>query len=124
MSFNFIDVDGGARSVFASSSREPEICHLTDMLAQVNNFLVARPFEKALIRQGKGKATSCDNSVSVRFNDYTRLMMYADGNSLRYIDKVAAESFLNVRSYPPALSKKAGDQKGSPLNERQHTRYT
>ncbi|KAG7260867.1 hypothetical protein CRUP_012261, partial [Coryphaenoides rupestris] len=25
----------------------------------------------------------CDNSVAVLFNDYTRLMMYADGDSLR-----------------------------------------
>ncbi|KAG7258392.1 hypothetical protein CRUP_008159 [Coryphaenoides rupestris] len=110
-----------------SMPREPEICHLTDMLAQVNNFLVARPFEKALIRQEEAEDPACipifwiskwvdycdkyglgyqlcDNSVAVLFNDYTRLMMYADGDSLRYIDKVAAESFLNVRSYPPALS--------------------
>lgn len=48
----------------------------------------------------------CDNSVGVLFNDYTRLIMYADGDSLQYIDKAAAESYLNVRSYPPALNKK------------------
>lgn len=40
------------------------------------------------------------------FNDYTRLIMYADGDSLQYIDKAAAESYLNVRSYPPTLNKK------------------
>lgn len=50
----------------------------------------------------------CDNSVGVLFNDYTRLIMYADGDSLQYIDKAAAESYLNVRSYPPALNKKVG----------------
>lgn len=48
----------------------------------------------------------CDNSVGVLFNDYTRLIMYADGDSLQYIDKTTAESYLNVRSYPPALNKK------------------
>ena len=32
--------------------------------------------------------------------------MYADGDSLQYIDKAAAESYLNVRSYPPTLNKK------------------
>lgn len=48
----------------------------------------------------------CDNSVGVLFNDYTRLIMYADGDSLQYIDKAAAESYLNVRSYPPSLNKK------------------
>lgn len=48
----------------------------------------------------------CDNSVGVLFNDYTRLIMYADGDSLQYIDKTTAESYLSVRSYPPALTKK------------------
>lgn len=51
----------------------------------------------------------CDNSVGVLFNDYTRLIMYADGDSLQYIDKMAAESYLNVRSYPPTLNKKVWD---------------
>lgn len=32
--------------------------------------------------------------------------MYADGDSLQYIDKAAAETYLNVRSYPPNLNKK------------------
>lgn len=109
--------------------REPEVCHLTDMLAQINTFLVTRPSEKALVRQEEAEDPACipifwiskwvdysdkyglgyqlcDNSVGVLFNDYTRLLMYADGDSLQYIDKMAAESFLNVRSFPPALSKK------------------
>lgn len=52
----------------------------------------------------------CDNSVGVLFNDYTRLIMYADGDSLQYIDKMAAESYLNVHSYPPTLNKKVGNR--------------
>lgn len=48
----------------------------------------------------------CDNSVGVLFNDYTRLMMYTDGDSLQYIDKTATESYLSARSFPPALNKK------------------
>ncbi len=48
----------------------------------------------------------CDNSVGVLFNDSTRLVMYADGDSLQYIDRNTAESYLSVRSYPSALSKK------------------
>lgn len=48
----------------------------------------------------------CDNSVGVLFNDSTRLIMYEDGDSLQYIDRGAAESYLSVRSYPAALSKK------------------
>uniref|UniRef100_A0A8C5D454 Serine/threonine-protein kinase PLK n=1 Tax=Gadus morhua TaxID=8049 RepID=A0A8C5D454_GADMO len=110
-------------------SRDAEVCHLTDMLAQINHLLVAKPFEKAVIRQEEADDPACipvfwiskwvdysdkyglgyqlcDNSVGVLFNDYTRLMMYADGDSLQYIDKAVVESFLNVRSYPPGLSKK------------------
>eukprot|EP00063_Salmo_salar_P063194 XP_014038029.1 PREDICTED: serine/threonine-protein kinase PLK1-like [Salmo salar] len=34
------------------------------------------------------------------------MIMYADGDSLQYIDKMAAESYLSVRSYPATLSKK------------------
>uniref|UniRef100_A0A8C8DV07 Serine/threonine-protein kinase PLK n=1 Tax=Oryzias sinensis TaxID=183150 RepID=A0A8C8DV07_9TELE len=48
----------------------------------------------------------CDNSVGVLFNDFTRLIMYADGDSLQYIDKKAAESYLSVRSFPASLNKK------------------
>lgn len=48
----------------------------------------------------------CDNSVGVLFNDYTRLIMYADGDSLQYINKTGAESYLSVRSYPATLTKK------------------
>ncbi|KAK1885685.1 Serine/threonine-protein kinase PLK1 [Dissostichus eleginoides] len=48
----------------------------------------------------------CDNSVGVLFNDYTRLMMYTDGDSLQYIDKTATESYLSARSFPSALNKK------------------
>lgn len=32
--------------------------------------------------------------------------MYEDGDSLQYIDRGGAESYLSVRSYPAALSKK------------------
>lgn len=53
----------------------------------------------------------CDNSVGVLFNDYTRLIMYADGDSLQYIDKTAAESYLNVRTYPQTLNKKVSPRK-------------
>uniref|UniRef100_A0A672MQF4 Serine/threonine-protein kinase PLK n=1 Tax=Sinocyclocheilus grahami TaxID=75366 RepID=A0A672MQF4_SINGR len=48
----------------------------------------------------------CDNSVGVLFNDSTRLVMYADGDSLQYIDRNSVESYLSVRSYPSSLSKK------------------
>ncbi|KAG7283770.1 hypothetical protein CRUP_034394 [Coryphaenoides rupestris] len=68
IAFHFKSDDSGANSLYQaekvetkedSMPREPEICHLTDMLAQVNNFLVARPFEKALIRQEEAEDPAC-----------------------------------------------------------------
>uniref|UniRef100_UPI003AAB8855 serine/threonine-protein kinase PLK1 isoform X3 n=1 Tax=Centroberyx gerrardi TaxID=166262 RepID=UPI003AAB8855 len=108
---------------------EPADCNLSDMLQQLNSIIAAKPSEREFVRQEEAEDPACipifwiskwvdysdkyglgyqlcDNSVGVLFNDYTRLMMYADGDSLQYIDKTAAESYLSVRSYPAALTKK------------------
>uniref|UniRef100_A0A8C7YT35 Serine/threonine-protein kinase PLK n=1 Tax=Oryzias sinensis TaxID=183150 RepID=A0A8C7YT35_9TELE len=108
---------------------EPEECYLKDMLQQLNSIISAKPSEKAVIRQEEAEDPACipifwiskwvdysdkyglgyqlcDNSVGVLFNDFTRLIMYADGDSLQYIDKKAAESYLSVRSFPASLNKK------------------
>ncbi|RVE75949.1 hypothetical protein OJAV_G00004000 [Oryzias javanicus] len=108
---------------------EPEECYLKDMLQQLNSIISAKPSEKAVIRQEEAEDPACipifwiskwvdysdkyglgyqlcDNSVGVLFNDFTRLIMYADGDSLQYIDKKAAESYLSVRSVPASLNKK------------------
>ncbi|KAF3687912.1 Serine/threonine-protein kinase PLK1 [Channa argus] len=108
---------------------EPPECHLKNMLQQLNSIIAAKPSEKAVIRQEEAEDPACipvfwiskwvdysdkyglgyqlcDNSVGVLFNDYTRLIMYADGDSLQYIDKSAVESYLSVCSYPSALNKK------------------
>ncbi|XP_037620896.1 serine/threonine-protein kinase PLK1 [Sebastes umbrosus] len=108
---------------------EPAENHLKDMLQQLNSIIAAKPSEKAVVCQEEAEDPACvpifwiskwvdysdkyglgyqlcDNSVGVLFNDYTRMIMYADGDSLQYIDKTAAESYLNVRSFPSALNKK------------------
>ncbi|XP_022076396.2 serine/threonine-protein kinase PLK1 isoform X2 [Acanthochromis polyacanthus] len=108
---------------------EPSENHLKDMLEQLNSIIATKPSEKAVIRQEEAEDPACipifwiskwvdysdkyglgyqlcDNSVGVLFNDYTRLIMYADGDSLQYIDKTAAESYLSVRSFPTSLNKK------------------
>uniref|UniRef100_A0A671LRP4 Serine/threonine-protein kinase PLK n=1 Tax=Sinocyclocheilus anshuiensis TaxID=1608454 RepID=A0A671LRP4_9TELE len=104
-------------------------CHLSDMLQQLACLNTARPSERDFIRQEEAEDPACipifwiskwvdysdkyglgyqlcDNSVGVLFNDSTRLIMYTDGDSLQYIDRNSAESYLSVRSYPSALSKK------------------
>ncbi|XP_028259607.1 serine/threonine-protein kinase PLK1 isoform X2 [Parambassis ranga] len=108
---------------------EPSECHLKDLLQQLISVIAAKPSEKAVIRLEEAEDPACipifwiskwvdysdkyglgyqlcDNSVGVLFNDYTRLIMHADGDSLQYIDKTAVESYLSVRSYPTTLTKK------------------
>ncbi|XP_072319656.1 serine/threonine-protein kinase PLK1 [Eucyclogobius newberryi] len=103
--------------------------HLKDLLQQLIRLISAKPSERTNIRQEEAEDPACipifwiskwvdysdkyglgyqlcDNSVGVLFNDYTRLIMYADGDSLQYIDKTTAESYLSVRSYPQPLNKK------------------
>ncbi|KAK6468047.1 serine/threonine-protein kinase PLK1 [Huso huso] len=109
--------------------------HLQDMLQQLTSVNAAKPSERALIQQGKQTAWEeaedpacipifwiskwvdysnkyglgyqlCDNSIGVLFNDLTRLIMYNDGDSLQYIERNNSESYLSMRSYPSALTKK------------------
>ncbi|TNN43654.1 Serine/threonine-protein kinase PLK1 [Liparis tanakae] len=107
----------------AQRDPEPTECHLKDLLQQLNVFNAAKPSEKpaedpACVpifwiskwvdysdKYGLGYQL-CDNSVGVLFNDYTRLIMYTDGDSLQYIDKAAVESYLSVRSFPAVHNKK------------------
>ncbi|XP_078095939.1 serine/threonine-protein kinase PLK1 [Mustelus asterias] len=117
--------DGVAREV-----GECNDFYLSDLLQQLNSVVSARPADKAVIRQEEAEDPACipifwvskwvdysdkyglgyqlcDNSVGVLFNDSTRLIMYNDGESLQYIERDMSETYLNFRSYPPSLSKKA-----------------
>ncbi|XP_063063370.1 serine/threonine-protein kinase PLK1-like [Engraulis encrasicolus] len=102
---------------------------LTDLLSQLSSLNNTKPSERPVIRQGEAEDPACipifwiskwvdysdkyglgyqlcDNSVGVLFNDSTRLVLYDDGDTLQYIDRTNAESYLNLRNYPSALSKK------------------
>ncbi|XP_020365256.1 serine/threonine-protein kinase PLK1 [Rhincodon typus] len=117
--------DGVARDV-----GECNDFYLSDLLQQLSSVVAARPADKAVIRQEEAEDPACipifwvskwvdysdkyglgyqlcDNSVGVLFNDSTRLIMYNDGESLQYIERDMTETYLNFRSYPPSLSKKA-----------------
>lgn len=48
----------------------------------------------------------CDTSVGVLFNDSTRLLLGADGESIQYINRDQSEDFHVLSSYPDALYKK------------------
>ncbi|KAG5277635.1 hypothetical protein AALO_G00089650 [Alosa alosa] len=110
-------------------SPESADTHLSDLLQQLTSLNNAKPSEKAVIRQEEAEDPACipifwiskwvdysdkyglgyqlcDNSVGVLFNDSTRLVLYDDGDTLQYIDRNSAESYLSVRSYPSPLAKK------------------
>ncbi|XP_076123361.1 serine/threonine-protein kinase PLK1 isoform X2 [Alosa pseudoharengus] len=110
-------------------SPESADTHLSDLLQQLTSLNNAKPSEKAVVRQEEAEDPACipifwiskwvdysdkyglgyqlcDNSVGVLFNDSTRLVLYDDGDTLQYIDRNSAESYLSVRSYPSPLAKK------------------
>ncbi|XP_043945167.1 serine/threonine-protein kinase PLK1 [Protopterus annectens] len=110
-------------------AREADDCYLSDLLEQLLSILSAKPSERPVIRQEEAEDPACipifwvskwvdysdkyglgyqlcDNSVGVLFNDSTRLIMYADGDSLQYIERNNSESYFSVRIYPPTLNKK------------------
>uniref|UniRef100_A0A8C2H575 Serine/threonine-protein kinase PLK n=1 Tax=Cyprinus carpio TaxID=7962 RepID=A0A8C2H575_CYPCA len=120
---------GSLNLVLNTHFAEQPDCHLSDLLQQLASLNTARPSERDFIRQEETEDPACipifwiskwvdysdkyglgyqlcDNSVGVLFNDSTRLIMYADGDSLQYIDRNSLESYLSVRSYPSSLSKK------------------
>uniref|UniRef100_A0A8C7HR42 Serine/threonine-protein kinase PLK n=1 Tax=Oncorhynchus kisutch TaxID=8019 RepID=A0A8C7HR42_ONCKI len=104
-------------------------CHLSDLLQQLDTCNAAKPSERGLIRMEEAEDPACvpifwiskwvdysdkyglgyqlcDNSVGVLFNDCTRMIMYADGDSLQYIDKMAAESYPQCPLLPRYAIKK------------------
>ncbi|XP_051789293.1 serine/threonine-protein kinase PLK1 [Erpetoichthys calabaricus] len=103
--------------------------YLAELLAQLNSVNASKPSERVVVRQEEAEDPACipifwiskwvdysdkyglgyqlcDNSVGVLFNDSTRLIMYEDGDSLQYIERNTTESYMSLRSYPPALNKK------------------
>lgn len=48
----------------------------------------------------------CDTSVGVLFNDSTRLLLGADGESVQYINRDLSEEFYGLTAFPDALYKK------------------
>jgi len=48
----------------------------------------------------------CDNSIGVLFNDFSRIVLMADENSLQYIDRAGNEEYHTLKLYPEILLKK------------------
>jgi len=48
----------------------------------------------------------CDGSAGVLFNDHSRIVMYADSETVQYIDSTNVENFYTVDVFPPHCNKK------------------
>ncbi|XP_068213635.1 serine/threonine-protein kinase PLK1-like [Palaemon carinicauda] len=48
----------------------------------------------------------CDDSIGVLFNDFTKLLLLSDGETIKYIERTSMEHQHHLKNYPPALNKK------------------
>lgn len=113
-----------------SDHRSPNSEHLLNKLArQLGQLLDSKPTERAKIIQDEAEDPAAtpvfwiskwvdysdkyglgyqlsDNSVGVWFNDFTRVILNGNQESLQYIEKDNNEGFHSLKSYPKALEKK------------------
>lgn len=96
---------------------------------QLTQLLHSKPSEKASINQDEAEDPAaipvywvskwvdysdkyglgyqlCDNSVGVYFNDFTKMILNGNGESLQYIDKDNSETFHTLQVYPKEMEKK------------------
>ncbi|XP_054848719.1 serine/threonine-protein kinase PLK1-like [Eublepharis macularius] len=102
---------------------------LADLFQQLTLVNSSRPAERVPVRQEEAEDPACipifwvskwvdysdkyglgyqlcDNSVGMRYNDSTCLIMYNDGDSLQYIEQNGSETYFNMESYPDTFNKK------------------
>lgn len=119
----------GATSEFPSEDLQQKDWHLHGLLAQLISCLDSKPSDKPpkyydeaedpasmpvfwiskwvdyTDKYGLGYQL-CDNSVGVLFNDCTRLLLGADGESMQYILRDMTEEFLTLSTFPESMYKK------------------
>ncbi|XP_047493190.1 serine/threonine-protein kinase PLK1-like isoform X1 [Penaeus chinensis] len=110
-------------------SDEPTDCYLKDLYAQITSVVASKPDEKDNINEDESEDPAavpmiwvskwvdysdkyglgyqlCDDSIGVLFNDFTKLLLLADGENIHYIERSNAEHYHTLKSYPGALNKK------------------
>nr|XP_006811786.1 PREDICTED: serine/threonine-protein kinase PLK1 isoform X2 [Saccoglossus kowalevskii] len=121
----------GSRGVLRSEdgAGEPTDCYLSELLAQLNTIVKSGPASKAVIDEDEAEDPAAvpvywvskwvdysdkyglgymlsDDSVGVRYNDSTKLLLYANGDTLQYIEKDGGESYYQLKTFPETLTKK------------------
>ncbi|KAK8731565.1 hypothetical protein OTU49_007371 [Cherax quadricarinatus] len=110
-------------------SDEPSDCYLKDLYAQVTSVVASKPDERENINEDECEDPAavpmiwvskwvdysdkyglgyqlCDDSIGVLFNDFTKLLLLADGENIHYIERSSAEHYHQLKNYPATLNKK------------------
>ncbi|XP_042242944.1 serine/threonine-protein kinase PLK1-like isoform X2 [Homarus americanus] len=112
-----------------SKPDEPSDCYLKDLYSQVTSVVASKPDERENINEEECEDPAavpmiwvskwvdysdkyglgyqlCDESIGVLFNDFTKLLLLADGENIHYIERSSAEHYHQLKNYPAALNKK------------------
>ncbi|KAK7079554.1 Serine/threonine-protein kinase plk1 [Halocaridina rubra] len=110
-------------------SEESSDCYLKDLHTQITSVVMSKPNEKPNINEEECEDPAgvpmiwvskwvdysdkyglgyqlCDDSIGVRFNDFTKLLLLADGENIHYIERSGTEHYHQLKTYPSTLNKK------------------
>ncbi|XP_050687603.1 serine/threonine-protein kinase PLK1-like [Eriocheir sinensis] len=108
---------------------EPSDCYLKDLYNQVNSVVMSKPDERDNVNEEESEDPAavpmiwvskwvdysdkyglgyqlCDDSIGVLFNDFTKLLLLADGENIHYIERSNIEHYHQLKNYPATLNKK------------------
>lgn len=108
---------------------EPTDCYLKDLYNQINSVVTSKPDERDNVNEEESEDPAavpmiwvskwvdysdkyglgyqlCDDSIGVLFNDFTKLLLLADGENIHYIERNNIEHYHQLKSYPGSLNKK------------------
>lgn len=104
-------------------------CYLKDLYTQVAAVVASKPDEREDINEEESLDPAavpmlwvckwvdysdkyglgyqlCDDSIGVLFNDFSKLLLLADGENIHYIERSGAEHYHQLKNYPSTLNKK------------------
>ncbi|XP_064091396.1 serine/threonine-protein kinase PLK1-like [Macrobrachium nipponense] len=108
---------------------EPTDCYLRDLYTQVTAVVSSKPDERENVNEDECEDPAavpmiwvsrwvdysdkyglgyqlCDDSIGVLFNDFSKLLLLADGDNIHYIERTGAEHYHQLKNYPSTLDKK------------------
>ncbi|CAL4150380.1 unnamed protein product, partial [Meganyctiphanes norvegica] len=112
-----------------SQPSEPSDCWLKELYAQITSVVASKPDEKENAQEDEAEDPAavpmiwvskwvdysdkyglgyqlCDDSIGVLFNDFTKLLLLADGDNIHYIERSGTEHYHQLKEYPATLNKK------------------